>query len=262
MPADNCLKSSCAGLVVITILVISSMLLLSMIPHDTTAQPSTHFYIISGTIFDGDENGVPNATVELLNPETGEIIVKESNDLGNYSANLANFQEGWEDGQEIIITAYKDVFFSVSIYPDSTADGEAGAGMEVNITLPFLIIIAPESSEKIVKKDEGYIVRIEFLPTINLSYISYLIDDVEFANTTQNSTQLITKDFKDGTHKLKVVLTDTSGGTPQTKEIFFTLESEDDGMNIDGIIIVILVVVVIGVIGIVLYMRNAKQKPE
>lgn len=253
MTSDAGLKPNRSGYYLILFLLVSAFCISPFFSTESSAQPGTHFYIISGTIFDEDDNGVPNATIEILNKDTGETQYREANEKGNYSYNLANHEEGWEEGNEIVITARLSVFASVTIFP---REDDPGGKEDVNITVPYLMILSPGAGEKLMKKGENFTVKIEYLPKIDLSHISYTMDSIEIANITANSTNLFFKDYADGTHKLRVIVTYTSGES-HAKEIFFTLESEEED-GIDLMIVALLLVIVIAVIAFVLY-RKASQ---
>lgn len=239
---------------VIVLVLVGLACLLPFLGPESSGQPA-HLYIIDGSIFDPDLGKVPNATMTIENLATGEVMDDQADENGNYSANLANLQEGWEEGDEIKISAMASVHGSVTFFPKEDDPG----GSTVNVTLPYLMIIAPRSGEKIRKEDGNYTVRVEILSSLQISRISYTMDSVEFGNTTDNSSEFAPKDYRSGTHKIRVILYDQSGQIG-AQEIFITLESEDEGT--DSILyIAVLLVVVISLVAIVL-LRKVKGKAE
>lgn len=240
---------------VIVLVLVGLACLLPCLGPESSAQPA-HLYIIDGSIFDPDFGKVPNATMTIENLATGEVMDDQADENGNYSANLANLQEGWEEGDEIRIFAMASVHGSVTFFPKDDDPG----GSTVNVTLPYLMIIAPRSGEKIRKEDGNYTVRIDILNTLQISRISYTMDSLEFGNSTDNSSEFAPKDYKSGAHKIRVILYDQSGQIG-AQEIVITLESEDEGFDSIILYIAVLLVVVISLVGFVL-LRKVKGKAE
>lgn len=234
----------------ILLMIFASVCLGSMEITTSTAQPGSSLYIIEGWIFDENDNTVPNATIEIFNRDTGEVQLDNGSDNGGYSYLLSNLQEGWEYEHEIVITASQSVHGSVTVIPH---DGEDYRD-NVNITLPFLQIITPEAGETLTREGDNFTIQIEYLPSVNLSYIIYTLNSIEIANTSDETVDLLFKDYDDGTHKLRVTLTTTSGST-YSKEIFFKIESKDDGSDNMIFILAVLIVSVIVLIGLGIYVK-------
>jgi hypothetical protein len=241
-----------SALSIVFILVTSALVLCTIDTETAQGQPGSSFYIISGTVFDSKGDGVPNATIEILNRDTGEVQIRETNDRGNYSYNLANHQEGWEWNQEIVITARANVFNSETIIPRENDEDTSGAVQ--NITLEWLMIISPEANEKIVKDGANFTIEIAYLTTFDLSHITYAMDSVVLDNTTNTTLDLLFSDYTDGMHKFRVVITNQTGHS-YSKEIFFSLETKEDTSDNLTFMLAVAIVVIIILIGLALYVK-------
>jgi hypothetical protein len=236
----------------------------SLISIPVGSQPSTKFFIVYGTVYDSNNVEVPNATIEIINPETGEIILDSTDENGTYSNNLANFQEGWEDEQEVIIKASSPTHNSVSIYPK-----EDDVAEEVNITIPSLMIVAPEENEKI-KIDLGtYGIEILIIDVVNITKVDYFLNDILinsttskqtiYNSTTSNQTFIQLSSYNDGTFKLRVVVT-PDAGLPISKEILIYFEeAEEDDDYKTTIALIGVVIVILAVLG---YLAMSKSKTD
>ena len=132
--------------IIATILFLSS----SMISDkniSTIGQPQQDQFIIYGKIYGPSNTCATNATIHIINPLTNEVIEDEADENGSYSNNLANFNDGWEDGQKIILLARYNVSNRVEIYPKKD-----NGGMRKNISLPALQILSPSQGMKLEKK--------------------------------------------------------------------------------------------------------------
>jgi hypothetical protein len=236
----------------------------SLISIPVESQPSTKFFIIYGTVYDSNDKEVPNATIEIINPETGEIILDSTDENGTYSNNLANFQEGWEDEQEVIIKASSPTHNSVSIYPK-----EDDVAEEVNVTIESLMIVAPEPNEKINLDQGTYAIEILVINMVNITKIDYFLNDILinstasnqtiYNSTTANQTIIQLSSYKEGSFKLRVVVT-RDGGNPLSKEILIYFEEADeDDDNTMMIALIFLVFVILGIVG---FMVMNKSKDE
>jgi len=207
-----------AGLV----LLMSGSVFLAMEQEVTCiGQPPSHLYVLYGYVFDPDGEKVQNATIEIENPETGEVLTARTNENGSYSRNLGNFQEGWEEGQEIIVSAIFTVSESVSIHPHSEDGGE-----EVNVTLPGVMFVSPVQGDVLDRKTNAYPLEVRYFPGLSVSKIIIYVDSEEYLNSTTTNTTLYAKSLGKGEHTLRVELI-SDNGTMYSKEI--TIEAKGGG---------------------------------
>ena len=82
---------------VITLILIANIFLL----NEVHAQPILP-YVIGVKVF-GDGSPIENASVSITNLRTEQILSGISNSNGEYVGNLANFKEGYRDGETISI---------------------------------------------------------------------------------------------------------------------------------------------------------------
>jgi len=241
---------------IVLILIIGVFNLSFFVSFEARSQPA-NMYVINGFILGPDGSAVPNATIEVENPLTEEVVYRESVEDGSYTANLGELENGWEDGQDIIITARSPVHSSVTIQPVASEGGKD----YLNFTLTAFMIDHPVTGEKISMGMTNYTIRLLILTTLNVSWISYSIDGEEIGNTTNATCDFIPKDFTEGTHTLRVVLTNGTGET-YTQEVFFNLEKEDVGSEIDLFMVILIVVIVItGILVMILFKKRSAKKP-
>ncbi len=224
--------------------------------------PTTTHYLIYGRVFGPTETGgVMNATIELKNTVTGEIYLDSTDDEnGSYSLNLANLEMGWEDGQEMIITAKYSTFNSVTINPNSTK----GGGERINITLPAVKIVSPIWWQVLNKDTKSHPLEILFMSFLNVTYITYYMDSKEVAradNASSPNTTFNIGSYGEGNHALKVEITDAEGNT-YYDEIMITIEEDDEESFFSlKIIMVILgiIVIILSIIGFI-HFKPATQE--
>ena len=236
------------------LVVVSFLVLLSTVPPSSSGQPATNFYIISGYVLDREGDPVPDAIVEITNRNTGEVDLRDSDEKGGYVYNLANLEDGWEVGHEILIRALRSVQASIIVIPAEGEDDRVNA----NITLPNLQILSPAQGERLKRTGGTFSLKVAYLTTMEVAHIQYFLDGVEVANTTNTTVDLPYGDFRDGTYKLHVILAVTDGPT-HAMEISFRIESSDDSSASPLFLLVVASVLIIVGAAFVLYLRMTSR---
>lgn len=252
-------KPNCNALITIAMILIVLFALiipLSTIPHvKGDSPPTTTHYLIYGRVFGPTATGgVQNATIELKNTVTGEIYLDTTDDEnGSYSLNLANLEQGWEDGQEMILTARYTTFNSITIYPNSTK----GGGERLNITLSAVQIISPSWGQVLNKDTKSHPLQILYMATLNVTDITYYIDSKEIAhpdNVSSPNTTLDIGPYDEGTHALKVKVTDAEGNIYHD-EVMITIEEDDDESFFTMKVIMVIVGILVIIFSIIGYLN-------
>lgn len=86
--------------------------------------PQYNYSIYGNVYYKSNKTPAKNATVTILNKDTGKHIKMECNGNGTYAVDLSVFSPGWRNGDEIVITAeYKGIRRTKRIHVDISKNG-------------------------------------------------------------------------------------------------------------------------------------------
>lgn len=166
------------------------------------------------------KNGVPQSGIDVRvrNDATGDYDTVTTNAYGEYLVNVANFEHGYSDGDNITVTLLIDPIVEKSTYIDLTNHPD---GREVlffiyyDVTPPEIIIISPENGTYL-----GDSVSLEFTVNETVSWIGYSLDNQANVTVTGNTTLT---GLAIGPHNVVVYANDTYGNTGSSDKVYFTI---------------------------------------
>jgi len=118
---------------ILTVILLISMVSISIIPISVSAQETRQIpFVIYGYVYDEETHEtVQNVIVYAENKRTGDIISTVTNDFGQYSIDVLNFNLGVKNGDIVKIVAK---YGNLSAYTETTIL-EDEAGEQINLYL-------------------------------------------------------------------------------------------------------------------------------